>query len=126
MFSFNILSFMVGFFISDSILQLRNLFGPVGIHITLINYYILSTLLNVPLGFAENILFQCFMVFFWKKLAMINDDFLATFFFLFNLMISQIISLIRLMNGDFYKRDAFGILSGIDIETEKEFFKKLR
>ena len=117
---------MVGFFISDSILQLRNLFGPVGINITLFNSYILSTCLNVPLGFAESVLFQCFMVFFWKKLAMINDDFLATFFFLFNLMISQIISLIRLMNGDFYKRDAFGILSGIDIETEKEFFKKLR
>ena len=49
---------------------------------------------------------------------MIDDDFLATFFNLFNfLIVGQILSVIRLLSGEFYFKDEYGTLSGI----QKEF-----
>ncbi len=53
---------------------------------------------------------------------MINDDFFATFFNMFNLMVVQIISVIRLMTGEFHERDEYPILSGIEVleNTKKE------
>ena len=125
-FSFNILLVIFCSLISDTIIQIRNIFGPVGVNITLLKYYAISVLLTVPLGFAESILFKCFMVFFWKKLAMINDDFLAMFFKLFNFMVAQIISVIRMTNGDFYKGGSFRTISGMDIEADEEYLKEMR
>ena len=57
---------------------------------------------------------------------MINDDFLATFFWLFNFMVAHIISVIRITNGDFYKGGSFKTISGMDIEAEKEYLKEIR
>ena len=113
-------------FISDTIIQIRNILGPVGVTFTLLKYYAMSVLLAAPLGVAESVLFKCLMVFFWKKLVMINDDLLATFLMRFNVMVALILSMIRVMTGDFYKGGAFGIISGMNIEAEKEFLKEMR
>ena len=51
-------------------------------------------------GFSECVLFRCMMIFSWKKYAMMNDEFFATFLSIFNFMIGQMISIIRLKFGD--------------------------
>ena len=73
-------------------------------------------MLAITLGYAECILFKCLLIFYWKKFAAINDDFLATFFNMFNfLIVGLTISVIRLMIGEFYFRPKFEIFSGTEI-----------
>ena len=114
--SFNCLLFTLTSFIWSTILEIRSLFGPIGNVATLIFYSNNSLMLCIPLGFAECILFKCLLIFFWKKFAAINDDFFATFFNMFNvLIVGLIISLFRLMNGEYYLRYDFEIISGVEI-----------
>ena len=88
----------------------------------LLRYYLGSTMLSIPLGFAESILFRCLMIFSWKKYAMINDEFLARFLFLFNFMIGQIISVVRLKIEDFeiLFNEEYEFLSGLCYTTKDE------
>ena len=69
----------------------------------------MSSLLCIPLGFTESILFQCLMIFSWKKCAMINDDFFAMFFNVTNLVVAQMITAIRLVAGQLYRKEQFEI-----------------
>ena len=49
---------------------------------------------------------------------MVNDEFLATFLGIFNLLIGQLISGLRVMLGEFYQREEFATLSGFQCGNE--------
>ena len=49
---------------------------------------------------------------------MLNEDFLATFFNRFNFVIAQMISVIRMMTGQFHHRELFSVISGVDLEDD--------
>ena len=117
LFSFSCLQYVLQSFIKTTLLQFRALFGPIGNIATLSLYLNYSIALAIPMGFAECILFRCLLVFFWKKFASINDEFFAIFIFMFNLLIMGQISIIRLMNGEFYSRYDYEIISGNEIQT---------
>ena len=102
------------------IAQIRWLFGPVGYTLAIFRYYLSSSLLCIPLGFTESILFQCLMIFSWKKCAMINDEFFAMFFNFTNFMVAQIISVIRLMTDQLYAK-YFKKLSGVEVHVQKPY-----
>ena len=125
-FSDQILSFngkivMIVMPISWGISQIRWIFGPVGYNVAVFQYYLGSSLLLIPFGITESILFQCLMVFSWKKCAMINDEFFTMFFNITNLVVAQIISVIRLMTDQLYMKDQFEIYSGVKVhEQEKQ------
>ena len=80
----------------------------------------MSSLLCIPLGFTESILFQCLMIFSWKKCAMINDEFFTMFFNSINLVLAQIITVIRLMTGQLYMKDQFEIFSGVKVHVHEK------
>ena len=104
----------------DTITMFRLFYGPIGNIAALALCYLISTLLSVPLGFAETIIYQCLLIFFWKKFGMMNDELLARFLIFFNIMIGQMISVIRLSIGFeklFYKE--YQLLSG-NFSTEEE------
>ena len=117
-FSFNCFMAMVGSFIFFTISTIRWIFGPVYYAITTLRYYCTSVMLCIPLGFTEGIVFRCCMIFFWKKCAMINDDFLATFFIMFNLIIINIISIIRVMADHFHNIEVFSVIYGNEVECK--------
>ena len=117
-FSFNCMHLAFSSFLTSTILEIRSLFGPIGSFVTLFWYFLHSLMLAIPLGYVECILFKCLLLFFWKKFAAINDDFLATFFNMFNLFIVALsISIFRLMIGEFHLRDDFEIFSGSEISN---------
>ena len=123
-FSDQILSFngkivMIVMPISWGISQIRWIFGPVGYNVAVFQYYLGSSLLLIPFGITESILFQCLMVFSWKKCAMINDEFFATYFNFANFMLAQIISVIHLMTGEYENFKNFAYVSGIEVQIEK-------
>ena len=86
---------------TNTIIIIRTFLGPVLNSIALFRYYLTSTLLAIPLAIAESIIFRCLMIFFFNDTAMVNDEFLATFLNLFNTMIGQMISIVRLNIGEF-------------------------
>ena len=115
-FSFNCLHVVFSSFVTSTILVIRSLFGPIGSFLTLFWYFLHSLMLAIPLGYVECILFKWLLIFFWKKFAAINDDFLATFFNMFNIFIVALtISIFRLMIGEFHLRDDFEIFSGTEL-----------
>ena len=85
----------------------------------------MSSLLCIPLGFTESILFQCLMIFSWKKCAMINDEFFAMLFNSINLVVTQMISVIRLMTGQLYLKDQFEIYSGVKVHEQEKPYVQL-
>ena len=111
-FSYNTILFVIVFTIHSNILISRTLFGPVGIVITEIRYYLFTSAISALLGATEIMFFRCVMIFSWKKYAMINDEFFATFLNIFNVMIGQIISIVRFFIGDFFYHKGFQIFSG--------------
>ena len=121
-FTFNCMVWMVGRCFYASIPEIRWVFGPVGYGLTSLRYYVNSSQLCIPLGIAESILFRCLMIFSWKKYAMINDEFLARFLFLFNFMIGQIISVVRLKIEDFeiLFNEEYEFLSGLCYTAKDE------
>ena len=119
-FTFNCRIFMIASPIFWGIAQIRWLFGPIGHNLALFRFYLASSLLCIPLGCTESILFQCFMIFSWKKCAMINDEFFATFFNFTNFMVVQIISVIRLMTGQLYTK-YFKMLSGVEVHVQNSY-----
>ena len=110
--SFNFI--LGGFFsvIHSTIVFVRTLFGPVGNAITHLRYYTISSMSSIIYGFTETMLFRCIMIFSWKHYAMVNDEFFATFLNIFNVMIGQMISIVRLFSGDFFFHKGFQIFSG--------------
>ena len=115
-FSFNCLHYAISSFVFSTILEIRSLFGPIGNFLSLLYSFLGSLMLAFPMGYAECILYKCLLIFFWKKCASINDDFIATFFNIFNFLIVGLnITIIRLMIGEFYLRPAFELFSGIEI-----------
>ena len=118
--SFNCKMFMIIMPIYWGISQIRWIFGPIGYTMTVFRYYLLSSLLSFPLGITESILFQCLMIFSWKKCAMINDEFFTMFFNLTNLVVAQIISVLRLMTGQLYMKDQFEIYSGVKVHEQEK------
>ena len=111
-FSYNTILFVIVFTIHSNILISRTLFGPVGIVITEIRYYLFTSAISALLGATEIMFFRCIMIFSWKEYAMINDEFFATFLNIFNLMIGQMISIIRFFIGNFFFHKGFQIYSG--------------
>ena len=117
---------MVGRFIYSTISEIRWFFGPVGYGLTSLRYYVGSSMLCILLGIAESVLFRCLMIFSWKTAASINDEFVSTFFAILNVILAQMISIIRLMSGQFHSKDYFGFLSGVDVDSLKETSKSPR
>ena len=115
-FTFNCVMFMMASFVYYTVSEIRWLFGPVGYFLTTLKYYAFSAILCVPLGCTESILFRCLKIFFWKKSAMLNEDFLAMFFNGFNFVMAQMISVIRMMTGQFHHRELFSVISGVDLD----------
>ena len=117
-FSFNCKMFMIfwPFFWTTS--QIRWFFGPIGYTLAILRHYLFSSLLCIPLGFTECILFRFLMIYSWKKCAMINDEFCAIFFNNLNFMLAQMISVIRLMTGHLVTKD-FEVYSGDELNVEK-------
>ena len=118
-FTFNCIMFMIIWPIMMTIDQIRWFFGPVGYTMAIFKHYLASCLLCIPLGFTESILFRLLMIYSWKKCAMINDEFCATFFNMFNFMVAQMISGFRLMTGQFEIKEIFTIFSGVEVNVEK-------
>ena len=118
-FTFNCKIFMIVCPIFWGITQIRWLFGPIGHNLALFRSYLASSLLCIPLGCTESILFQCLIIFSWKKCAMINDELCAKFLNTFNLMVAQMISMFRLMTGQFETKELFTIFSGVEVNVEK-------
>ena len=125
-FTFNYTVWMVGRCFYASISEIRWIFGPVGYGLTSLRYYVMSSLLCLPLGIAESVLFRCLMIFSWKTAASINDEFVSTFFAILNFILAQMISIIRLMSGQFHSKYYFGFLSGVDVDSLKETSKSPR
>ena len=117
--SYNCKAFMSVSQIFWGIWQIRWLFGPVGYNLAIFQYYLTSSLLLIPLGITESILFQCLMIFSWKKCAMINDEFFATYFNFTNFMLAQIISVTRLMTGEYENFKNFAYVSGVKVQIER-------
>ena len=122
--SFNLKILMIISPIYFGIAQIKWLFGPIGHTVTVFRYYLTSSLLCIPLGITESILFQCLMIFSWKKCAMINDEFFAMFFNFTNFLVAQIISVIRLMTGQLYMVSE--MLSGVEVHVEKPYVQFLK
>ena len=122
--SFNCKMFMIVSPIFWGIAQIKWLFGPIGHTMAVFRYYLNSSLLCIPLGITESILFQCLMIFSWKKCAMINDEFFAMFFNFTNFLVAQIISVIRLMTGQLYMVSE--MLSGVEVHVEKPYVQFLK
>ena len=118
-FTFNCIMFMITWPIILTIDQIRWFFGPVGYTIAIFRHYLGSCLLCIPLGFTESILFRLLMIYSWKKCAMINDEFCAMFFNVVNFMVAQMISIIRLMTGQFETKELFTIFSGVEVNVEE-------
>ena len=110
---------MVGRCFYASIPEIRWVFGPVGYGLTNLRYYVGSSLLCIPLGIAESILFRCLMIFSWKTAASINDEYVSRFFAIWNFILAQMISVIHLMLGQFHHKDYFGLISGVDMNCLK-------
>ena len=119
-FTFSCLLFLIFSYVNDILLEIRSIFGPIGSSASMLIYYLRSTMLAIPLGYAESILYKCAMIFWWNKCAMLNDEFLATFFGIFNLIIGQLISGLRVMLGEFYQREEYAILSGFQCGNRTE------
>ena len=120
-FTFNCKMFMIISPICYGIAQIRWLFGPLGYTMAVFRLYLMSSLLCIPLGFTESVLFQCLMIFSWRKCAMINDEFFTVFFNFTNLVVAQIITVIRLVTGELYLKGHFEIYSGVKVHGhEKE------
>ena len=51
---------------------------------------------------------------------MIDDDFLATFFITFNLIIINIISIIRVMADHFHNIEVFSVIYGHEVERKND------
>ena len=118
-FTFNCMMWMVGRWFFASISEIRWFFGPIGYGLTSLRYYVMSSLLCLPLGIAESVLFRCLMIFSWKTAASINDEYVSRFFAIWNFIIAQMISIIRLMLGQFHHKDYFGLISGVDMNCLK-------
>ena len=118
-FTFNYTVWMVGRCFYASISEIRWIFGPVGYGLTSLRYYVGSSQLCIPLGIAESILFRCLMIFSWKTAASINDEYVSRFFAILNFIIAQMISIIRLMLGQFHHKDYFSLISGVDMNSLK-------
>ena len=116
-FTFNCIMFMIIWPIMMTIDQIRCFFGPVGYTMAIFKNYLASCLLCLPLGFTECILFRNLMIYSWKKCAMINDEFCAMFFNTFNFMVVQMISMFRLIMGQFESNETFYIFSGIKVNV---------
>ena len=112
LFTFSCLLLFFCSIIANTITIVRTFIGPVLNSIALFRYYLTSTLLAIPLAIAESIVFRCLMIFFFNDTAMVNDEFLATFLNLFNIMIGQMISIVRLNIGEFLYYEEFKFLSG--------------
>ena len=56
---------------------------------------------------------------------MINDEFFTMFFNLTNLVIAQMISVIRLMTGQLYLKDQFEIYSGVKVHEQEKPYVQL-
>ena len=126
--SFNCKMFMIISPIFWGIWQIRWLFGPVGYNLAIFQYYLSSSLLLIPLGITESILFQCLMIFSWKKCAMISDEFFATYFNFTNFIVTQMISVIRLMTGEYERKELFVYWSDwlkedsrVEVQIEKPY-----
>ena len=117
---------MGGRFFFVSISEIRWFFGPVGYGLTSLRYYVNSSQLCIPLGIAESILFRCLMIFSWKTAASINDEYVSRFFAILNFIIAQVISIIRLMLGQFHHKDYFSLISGVDMNSLKNHLKTPR
>ena len=111
-FSFNTILGVIFFVIHSHILIGRTLFGPVGNAITQFRYYFLTSTFSIILGATESMLFRCIMIFSWKKYVMVNDEFFATFLNIYNLMIGQIVAIVRFYIGDFFLHNGYQVFSG--------------
>ena len=96
--------------------QIRWFFGPISYMLAIFKHYLASCL---PLGFTESILFRNLMIYSWKKCAMIDDEFFSNFFNIFNFMVAQMISMYRLMTGQFETKEYFTIFSGVEANVDK-------
>ena len=56
---------------------------------------------------------------------MINDEFFTMFFNITNLVVAQIISVIRLMTGQLYLKDQFEIYSGVKVHEQEKPYVQL-
>ena len=111
-FSFSTILGVILFAIQSNILIGRTLFGPVGIAITEIRYYLITSAISAFLGVTEVSFFRCIMIFFWKKYAMVNDEFFATFLNIFNLIFGQCICIVCFYIGNFSLHNGYQIFSG--------------
>ena len=111
-FSFNTIWGVIILVIHSNILISRTLFGPVGDAITQLRYYFITSIVSVILGSTEIMLFRCIMIFSWKKYAMVNDEFFATFLNIYNLMFGQIVSIVSFYIGDFFLHNGYEMFSG--------------
>ena len=118
-FTFNCKMFMIFWPIFWTISQIRWIFGPIGYTAAILRHYLASSLLCIPLGFTECILFRFLMIYSWKKCAMINDEFCAIFFNTFNFILAQMISVIRLRTGQFVTKESFTVYSGDEAIVQK-------
>ena len=84
----------------------------------LLGVYLASTMLAIPLGFAEIIILRCIRIFLWKNYAIMNDEFFARFLNLFNVMVIQMFSIIRLKNDELEVRFEYKFISGICYDTK--------
>ena len=119
LFTFNCKIVIIVFPIFLGIGQIRCLFGPVGYTIALFRFYLASSLLCIPFGCTESILFRFLMIYSWRKCALINDEFCAMFFNVFNFILAQMISIIRLMMGRLITKETFTLLSGVEVNVEE-------
>ena len=111
-FSFNMVLGVILSIILSNIIIVRTLFGPIGNAITQLRYYLITSLYSIILGSTETMLFRCLMIFSWKKYAMVNDEFFATFLNIYNLMIGQIICIICFYIGNFSLHNGYQMFSG--------------
>ena len=111
-FSFNMVLGVILSIILSNIIIVRTLFGPIGNAITQLRYYLITSMYSIILGSTETMLFRCLMIFSWKKYAMVNDEFFATFLNIYNLMIGQIICIICFYIGNFSLHNGYQMFSG--------------
>ena len=80
------------------------------LHLHLLSYRAISSIAT-PLVLAECIVFRCILIFNWKHVAMIDDNFFSKFFNSFNRLVGICFGCIQYMTGQFY-HEGYIILSG--------------
>jgi hypothetical protein len=106
----------------------RTVFGPQSELVAMWMLYSMTFSMGYNLlTFTEMIILKCLYLFYWPRMAMLDDTLVAQFLGRFNLMISSIITISRLHLGEYHSNIHFKFATGTNsFEDEPDLSKNIR